>query len=170
MSNVTKSNLHECISIVNHLSKNSNYDTEKLSYSLLNQLKQLDFFYCKISKNNNVPRSKIKKRPRQGMIAYFNLGRGFPMELMDGHWCYILKDFGSKVMVIPCTSIKNKEATFFEMDIQNYNKNEERFSRLQFTDIRTIDILRIDKRKDFYYVSDENKLKIKRFINEKINN
>ena len=38
-------------------------------------------------------------------MAYFNIGRGFPKELMDGHWCYILKDLGYKALVIPSTSI-----------------------------------------------------------------
>ena len=39
---------------------------------------------------------------------------------MDGHWCYVLKDFGSKMLVIPCTSIKedSPEATEYELDIR----------------------------------------------------
>lgn len=168
MNEIIKTNLNECETVFEHLYSESDYDAEKLSYAILHQLKQLDYFYCKMSKDeSSIITYKPKYRPKEGMIAYFNLGRGFPKELMDGHWCYILKDFGSKMLVIPCTSIKdNSKSSRYELDIINYNKNIKRKSRLQFTEIRCLDVQRIYTKKNFYNVSDENRQKIiKTFIN-----
>ena len=92
-------------------------------------------------------------------MAYFNIGRGFPKELMDGHWCYVLKDFGSKMLVIPCTSIKedSPEATEYEVDIRAKIRKYPIRSRMQLSDMRVVDLQRLDIRKRFCNVITDKK-------------
>ena len=74
---------------------------------------------------------------------------------MDGHWCYVLKDMGYKMLVIPCTSIKEDSTVvnpLFEKDIKIKTKKHITESRIQLSDIRSIDIQRLDLRKPFYDV------------------
>jgi len=71
---------------------------------------------------------------------------------MDGHWCYILKDLGYKMLVIPSTSVKkdSKEChPHFEMDIDVLMDGHLCVSRIQLSDIRSIDVQRLDVRKSF---------------------
>lgn len=159
MASVIQKNLTEIEQGINSLC-NSNYDVEKLTFSLVHQVKQLEYFYCHVSKDKDNSRTNyaIKKRPSIHELAYFNLGRGFPKELMDGHWCYILKDWGTKMLVIPATSIKETEIdniSEYELDINSYDDNIKRVSRLQFSDIRTVDIQRIDLRKSFFKTDED---------------
>ena len=104
-------------------------------------------------------------------LIYINLGRGFPKELMDGHWCYVLKDYGCKLLVIPSTSIKNdsKFNSEYDMDIfsEDVEKEEVIKSRLCITDMRTIDIQRIDKRKKYKKVITKRK-EIIAYVNDRI--
>lgn len=72
------------------------------------------------------------------------LDGGYPKETCDDHWCYILKDYGTKYLIIPTTSIKSNSAKcnpLYEMDI--IDKTPTGKSRLQFTDMRSIDIMRV---------------------------
>ncbi len=141
---------------LNKLSKTGIYDVEKFGYSLVHLTSQLEYFYCNLVKAGSCSDNtyyRINKRPKEHQLAYFNIGRGFPKELMDGHWCYIVKDLGYKMLVIPCTSIKtgicNPE---FEKDIKIKMGNEYTKSRIQLSDIRAIDMQRLDLRKDFCQV------------------
>ena len=56
-----------------------------------------------------------------------------------------MKDFGSKYVIIPTTSIKldsGKCDERYEMDIDDYtNKGK---SRLQITDLRSVDVMRVN--------------------------
>ena len=74
---------------------------------------------------------------------------------MDGHWCYVLKDMGYKMLVVPCTSIK-KDSTpanpIFEKDIKIKTDTHITHCRIQLSDIRSVDIQRLDLRKSFYQV------------------
>lgn len=154
-----KENIEEIIKAMGNLEKTQLYDVEKYTCSLLHQTSQLEFFYCHLVKENEKECDEtfyyIYKRPREHQLAYFNIGRGFPKELMDGHWCYILKDLGYKMIVIPCTSLKGKEDEChpdFEKDIDVKMKNRKTKSRLQLSDIRSVDVQRIDLRKRFCHV------------------
>lgn len=102
-------------------------------------------------------------------MAYFNIGRGFPKELMDGHWCYIVKDLGYKMLIIPCTSIKKESSPLnphFEKDLTVIDDHGMiTHSRMQLTDLRTVDIQRLDCRKPFYTVCDDRE-EIRNFIIE----
>jgi hypothetical protein len=138
-----------------------NYDAEQFSIQLLHWVRELNYFYSKLVEeqggNPSTTYYNIKpksKRPKEGQVAYFNLRRGYPKELFDGHWCYILKDFKMKFLVIPLTSVKdNSEPNQeFEFDIQIDNFKNQLPSRMNVTDIRAIDAHRINEREGVYNV------------------
>ena len=117
---------------------------------------QLEYFYCHLvpecGGNSEETFYHLYKRPSEHQLAYFNIGRGFPKELQDGHWCYVLKDLGTKMLIIPSTSIKedSKEChPNFEMDIEIIMKGKLTKSRIQLSDIRSVDVQRLDLRKRF---------------------
>lgn len=157
-------NMNEMKKSLKCLEKAKIYDVEKYTCSLLHQTKQLEYFYCHLVKDHEAKCDDtfyyVVNRPKENQMAYFNIGRGFPKELMDGHWCYILKDFGYKMVVIPCTSIKENECNSdFEKDIFVIMYNKKTKSRLQISDIRTVDIQRLDLRKPFCQVlTDKNEI------------
>lgn len=130
------------------------YDLINLIKSYNYQLISLHFFYKNIYNNKNIviKKSKIKKHT----LMYVNLGRGFPKEFMDGHWCYIVKVIGdSKALIIPTASIKeNDKLGFLQTIIKSYNpKSQEMiFSKLKFGEVRTIDIQRVYYSKGVCYV------------------
>lgn len=149
-----QSNLVEIEKSLEKLEETGIYDVEKYSHSLLHLTSQLEYFYCHLVKEGNGSSDntfyRIGKRPKVHQLAYFNIGRGFPKELMDGHWCYILKDLGYKMLVIPCTSLKGTKCNpDFEMDIKIKMGSETSMSRIQLSDIRSIDMQRLDLRKPF---------------------
>lgn len=128
------------------------YDVEKYTKAIAWQTKELEYYYCHLA-NNGFTNYKLHKKPKVHQLAYINIGRGFPKELMDGHWCYVLKDFGSKMLVIPTVSIKNEPLNEkYEMDIDISINDKKTKSRLQLSDIRTIDIQRIYEKKGYLNV------------------
>lgn len=153
-----RSNMIEATKI---LEKMKNYDGEQFSLQLLLWLRELDYFYSKLvpQQGGNVSETyynirPTSKRPSEGQIAYFNLRRGYPKELFDGHWCYVLKDFGYKFLVIPLTSVKDgsKPNPKFEIDIEVNEFKNNLTSRMQVSDIRSIDAQRIKETEDVYNV------------------
>ena len=154
------------------LEKTGIYDVEKLGYSLVHQTKELEYFYCHLVKDGNCDHTyyRIKKRPHIHQLAYFNIGRGFPKELMDGHWCYVVKDLGYKMLIIPCTSIKDhsyQPNPLYELDIDIENELTKTRCRIQLSDLRTVDLQRIDLRKPFFDVT-TSKDTIDTFIKERL--
>ena len=126
------------------------FDIEKYTRSLSWQTSELEFYYCYLQKNGF--EYKLKNRPKSHQLAYFNIGRGLPNELMDGHWCYILKDLGNKMLIVPTCSIKKDISNpYFEMDVQT--KNKLKHSRLKLSEIRTVDILRLYEDKGYVDVT-----------------
>lgn len=157
-----QNNLLEIEKSLERLSKSGVYDVEKYSHSLMHLTSQLEYFYCRLVKdgggNSDTTYYRVNKRPKVHQLAYFNIGRGFPKELMDGHWCYILKDLGYKMLVIPCTSIKGTPCNpEFEMDIKIKIGGKSSESRIQLSDIRSIDMQRLDLRKEFCEVVTDQK-------------
>lgn len=148
------------------------YDTDKLVCSLTHLTHQLVYFYnCVVNEKNTPDKTvyRLKNRPKEHQLVYFNIGRGFPKELMDGHWCYILKMYATKAIVIPTTSIKidSKINDEYEMDIKSDFNGKHILSRLQLSDIRSVDLQRIDERKQFLDVLTEKNM-IKSFLQEKL--
>ena len=83
------------------------YDNpEKLAIEIDRWISDLAHFYNKLVPDGVNP-SKVyykispSKRPKEGQIAYVNLRSGYPKEARDVHWCYILKGYGSKYIIIP---------------------------------------------------------------------
>ena len=149
-------NLYQIRESLNKLDQSGMYDVEKYSCSLLHLTNQLEYFYCHLvpkgTKDCDNTYYKIPRRPKIHQIAYFNIGSGFPKELMDGHWCYILKAMGYKMLVVPCTSIKSISKPcnpIFEKDISIMMNEHKTHCRIQLSDIRSIDIQRLDLRKPF---------------------
>ena len=152
-----ENSLKELEKSIKRLDESGLYDAEKYCCALVHQTFQLEYFYCYLAKDGNTSQTfyHVYKRPGMHQLAYFNIGRGFPKELMDGHWCYVLKDMGYKMLVIPCTSIKKDSSKVnpnFEKDIQFYMDDHIDQCRIQLSDIRAIDIQRLDLRKPFYRV------------------
>ena len=165
-------NIEELKNYLNKLDESGLYDAKKYSRSLLHQTSQLSYFYCSLVKDGSPSDTyyHVHKRPKEHQMAYFNIGRGFPKELMDGHWCYVLKDLGYKMIIIPCTSLKGDEDECnpdFEKDIDVKMYRRKTHSRLQLSDIRSVDVQRIDLRKRFCRVITRRE-EILDFIKEKI--
>ena len=147
-------NLVEISKSLENLEETGIYDVEKYSCSLKHLTNQLEYFYCHLVKEQGRDSENtfyhLKLRPKIHQLAYFNIGRGFPKELMDGHWCYILKDLGYKMLIIPCTSLKGNSCNpGFELDIDVMMENVKTKSRLQLSEIRCVDMQRLDLRKTF---------------------
>lgn len=149
MSNI---NINKLEKQLNNLCELDNYDAKKYIHSLVHEVSQLNYFYGNVCKGAATENKcyTVQKRPKAHQLAYFNIGRGFPKEIHDGHWCYVVKDFGVKMLVIPSTSIKELyEKCQYKMDIQIKMGDAYSNSRISFTDMRCIDIQRLDVRKPF---------------------
>lgn len=132
---------------------------------------QLTYFYNNLTpKQTGDPATtfyKPKKLPQPHQIAYFNLTRGFPKELYGGHWCYVLKYFKSKFIIIPTTSVKKdslKADPDFQIDIQVKDFKNGLATRMQISDMRTVDAQRLYFNKGFYDVITD-----KKYISEEMN-
>ncbi len=143
----------------------NNFDKDGFANQLKFWLKELHFFYNNLVPNqtNNPSTSyyqiKPSMRPKESQIAFFNLRRGYPKEVYDGHYCYILKDFGTKYLVVPTTSVKDgtKPNPKFEYDIEIKNFKNKMLTRMQISDIRSLDIQRFNEKKQVYdVVTDRN--------------
>lgn len=154
------------------LEKIKKYDVKGFARELKYWIRELHFFYNIIVPNEkNDPSTcfyKIKpaNRPTKGQIAYFNLRRGYPKELYGGHYCYIIKDFGSKYLVIPTTSVKENSSppnSKIEIDIKIKDFKNNKVSRLHLSDMRTIDIQRINEQKDIFEIKENPS-----YLNQKI--
>ena len=165
-------NLVEISKSLENLEETGIYDVEKYSCSLKHLTNQLEYFYCHLVKEQGRDSENtfyhLKLRPKIHQLAYFNIGRGFPKELMDGHWCYILKTVGCKSVIVPCTSIKDDNInSTYEFDIEVKMNNKRVRSRLQLSDIRTVDNQRLDIRKRLCTVLTDEKIikeKVKNFL------
>lgn len=144
-------------------------DVEGFLIDLDYQIGQLAFFYDQVVPRHTGEASTTiywpKYLPREHQIAYFNLTRGFPKELYGGHWCYVYKYFKNKVVIIPTTSIKAtslKEDKMFHLDIKVNGFTNQELSRLQLSDIRTVDIQRLYEAKGFYNVVTKREVIVRR--------
>ena len=161
MTEDLEGNIEELKNYLNKLDESGLYDAEKYSRSLLHQTSQLSYFYCSLVKDGSPSDTyyHVHKRPKEHQMAYFNIGRGFPKELMDGY----------KMLIIPCTSIKKESSPLnphFEKDLTVIDDHGMiTHSRMQLTDLRTVDIQRLDCRKPFYTVCDDRE-EIRNFIIE----
>ncbi|MGG1659273.1 hypothetical protein [Brevibacillus sp. NRS-1366] len=160
-----RNDMEEAIRIMENM---KNYDASGFAIQLKFWVKELDFFNNTLVEKHPEKDASLttyhiseSKRPTEGQVAYFNLRRGYPKELYDGHQCYILKDFGLKLLIIPTTSVKGDSAPLdeeFEMDIKIKNFENDLPTRLQFSDIRSIDAQRINEKRAIYDVETDRTL------------
>lgn len=156
------------------IKKLKNYDGEKLIYSLYHLTSQLLYFYKLVAKGGDATNVSYHRKNQnyEHKLVYINIGRGFPKELMDGHWCYVIKDMGYKLLVVPATSIKVDSIIKedYHLVIESEDRNYKQYvSRLSLTDIRTIDVQRIDVRKEILDVKTDRKY-ISEYIKNKLFN
>lgn len=147
--------------IANSLENTKNYDIEGFIDQLEYTVSQISFFHnVLVPKTGNVSKTffDIKGgKPKEGQVAYFNLTRGFPKELYDVHYCYILKDFESKFLVLPLTSVKNTSGEpnpKFEFDITIKDFINDSLSRVHVDELRVLDAQRLIPDKGYYDVED----------------
>lgn len=172
----------------NKLKTLQNYKNKKIfAEELLYWLEDLEHFYNIIVPGQTQPGDSpnpsksfynLSPRPSEGDVVYVNLRRGYPKEVYDGHYCYILKDFGTKYLVIPTTSVKDNSVANpdFELDIKlgelksgtKPSLNPNSVTRLQISDIRTIDPQRIKPKKGYFEVITDTNL-IKKSVAKIIN-
>ena len=148
------------LNISKSLKEFENYtDVDGFLTDLEYHIGQLSYFYDQLTpKQTGDPSTTFyrpKRIPKVHQIAYFNLTRGFPKELYGGHWCYVFKYFKSKFVVIPTTSVKADSLPpdpEFQLDIAVSDFKNGMLTRLQLSDMRTIDIQRLYCGKGFYDV------------------
>ena len=154
---IMKNELNEQLDLMKNnikkLEEIKSYEIAKLIRSYNYQISNLYYYYTVIEKNNK-ELSKLKKSIKSHTLIYINLGRGFPKELMDGHWCYVVRTIGdSKLFVIPTTSIKtNQINSYMHYIIEAYSKEKNIKSKLELSDIRCVDIQRTYLKKGIYKV------------------
>jgi hypothetical protein len=127
-----------------------NYDKKGFIYDIEYTIGQLKYFFdTTVPSQTGVPNTSYyylkQLDPKEHQIAYVNLTRGFPKELFGGHYCYILRKFKDKYIVIPTTSVEDETDIRhdFEIDIKIKNFINNKITRLNVSNIRAIDIQRI---------------------------
>lgn len=138
----------------NDLAQTDNYDVDMLISAWKHQLTASNFFYgTLVAKEPNHDANKtyysLKTEPKEHQLVYCQIGRGYSKELFDPHWCYLLKHCGTKLIVVPVTSIKQNSGTLtvpYEYDIVEDNHIK---ARMHFDDIRCVDKMRVFEKKGY---------------------
>lgn len=130
------------------LQATNRYDVDALLYSLSYQVKQLNYFYKDLidkqgTNDANKTYYNLRPNPSEHQLIYVSLCRGFPKELYDGHWCYLLKDCGTKFLVIPTTSIKETSSTDDKAYYYDIEEWDGAMSRMRFDEVRMVDKMRV---------------------------
>lgn len=151
---------------VTKLSKIKYFDLISFSYNFERMVNNIYFFNNSLCANcqnesevSNVQyKLPVKERPKEGQVAYFYIENSYPKEIFNSHWCLILKDFGSLMLVAPMTSIKIDSSDIYEpteIDIKIKDFENDSLSRLHINQIFSADIMRIDKTKSIYDLEDD---------------
>lgn len=169
-----KENIYKIMWNISHqleaLQDTKRYDVDAFLYSLSYQVKQLNYFYRDLidkqgSNDANKTYYNLRPNPQEHQLIYVSLCRGFPKELYDGHWCYLLKDCGTKFLVIPTTSIKETSSVEEKDYYFDIEETDGSVSRLRFDEIRMIDKMRvITKDKPYRIVKTDKEIIREKFI------
>lgn len=146
---------------VNRIGKLKNFDLESFYYNFNRLVRTLEFYHNSMGKDATTPKelSAIqydvpkKNMPKEGQIAYFYIETSYPKEIYNSHWCLVLKDLGSLLVVIPLTSIKkdsNPVDKEREMIIKIKDFEEEGCSKLKINQIFSAGLTRLDQTKKIY--------------------
>ena len=163
---------------VTKLLKIRHLDLTSFSYNFERMVNNIYFFNNSLCANcqNESDVSNVqynlpaKERPKEGQVAFFYIENSYPKEIFNSHWCLILKDFGSLMLVVPMTSVKSNSSEVYEpteIDIKIKDFENDGTSRLHVDQIFSADIMRIDKSKPIYDLDDDFEV-VKNKIFEKI--
>jgi len=134
------------------------FDVDQMLSALNHQLDQLNYFYCNLvqkqdNKDPNKTYYNLKTTPKKHQLIYVSLGRGYPKELFDGHWCYVVKDCGTKLLIIPTTSLKENSSTEEQDYYFDIKETAGNICRLRIDEIRVIDKMRVVQYKGYRDIS-----------------
>lgn len=149
-----KNEFDELALLAEKLDKTGHYNVNVLLSGLKHMLTENCFFYGPLSsmqpgKDPSRVFFDLDVDPQCHQLVYVQLGGGYAKELRGPHWCYVLKNVGQKLTVIPTTSIKKNSGPArapYEFDI---TENDGMISRLHFDDIRSIDKMRVLETKPY---------------------
>ena len=130
------------------------YDVGMLISGLKHLLTENNFFYGPLVDQALVDDPSrvffdLKVNPTVHQLVYVHLGGGYAKEMRGPHWCYVVKNNGQKLTVIPLTSIKEDSGPDkkpFEMDIDEGNGKK---GRMHFDEMRSIDKMRVIEKKGY---------------------
>ena len=151
---------------VTKLLKIRHFDLISFSYNFERMVNNIYFFNNSLCANcqNESDVSNVqynlpaKERPKEGQVAFFYIENSYPKEIFNSHWCLVLKDFGSLMLVVPMTSVKSNSSEVYEpteIDIKIKDFENNGTSRLHVDQIFSADIMRIDKSKPIYDLDDD---------------
>lgn len=151
---------------VTKLLKIRHFDLTSFSYNFERMVNNIYFFNNSLCANcqsesdvSNVQYNlPIKERPKEGQVAFFYIENSYPKEIFNSHWCLVLKDFGSLMLVVPMTSVKSNSSEIYEpteIDVKIKDFENDGTSRLHVDQIFSADIMRIDKSKPIYDLDDD---------------
>lgn len=163
---------------VTKLLKIKHFDLTSFSYNFERMINNIYFFNNSLCANcqnesdvSNVQyKLSVKERPKEGQVAFFYIENSYPKEIFNSHWCLVLKDFGSLMLVVPMTSVKSDSSEIYEpteIDVKIKDFENDGISRLHVDQIFSADIMRIDKSKSIYDLEDEFEI-VKNKISERI--
>lgn len=153
-----KENLHK---IVDRIGKLKNFDVISFYFNLNRMTYNLERYHNSIGKKAkntkelsaiqvDVPKNNL---PKEGQIAFFYIENSYPKEIYNSHWCLVLKDLGSILIVIPLTSIKtdsNPVDKQREMIVKIKDFEVDGCSKLKINQIFSAGLLRLDNSKKIY--------------------
>ena len=133
------------------------YDVGMLISGLKHLLTENNFFYGPLVDQAPVNDPSrvffdLKVNPAVHQLVYVHLGGGYAKEMRGPHWCYVVKNNGQKLTIIPLTSIKEDSGPAkepFELDIDEGNGKK---GRMHFDDMRSIDKMRVIEKKGYHSV------------------
>lgn len=151
---------------VTKLLKIKHFDLTSFSYNFERMINNIYFFNNSLCANcqnesdvSNVQYNlPVKERPKEGQVAFFYIENSYPKEIFNSHWCLVLKDFGSLMLVVPMTSVKSDSSEVYEpteIDVKIKDFENDGISRLHVDQIFSADIMRIDKSKPIYDLDDD---------------
>lgn len=142
------------------------FDLTSFAYNFERMVNNIYFFNNSLCANcqnesdvSNVQyKLSVKERPKEGQVAFFYIENSYPKEIFNSHWCLVLKDFGSLMLVVPMTSVKSDSSEIYEpteIDVKIKDFENDGISRLHVDQIFSADIMRIDKSKPIYDLDDD---------------
>lgn len=136
------------------LCNTGSFEMDTLLSGLKHMLTENTFFYKTLvgkypDRNPSSVFYDLKVNPQEHQLVYVQLGAGYAKEIRAPHWCYVLRNVGQKMTVIPVTSVKETSYPArapYELDIEEADGF---IGRLHFDDVRSIDKMRVIESKGY---------------------